>query len=358
MLLGFSSWLTKRSSAAGGRRWFGAGLWALGMACSLLRPGLAAEPWLEFAPSEGPGRGKHVVLVSGDEEYRSEETLPQLGQILSKHHGFRSTVLFAIDPQTGEINPNERSNIPGLEALAGADLLVIFTRFRNLPDEQMAHLVDYIQSGRPIVALRTATHAFDIPAGRAYHDYTWNHGAGPWEGGFGRQVLGETWISHHGNHGSQSTRGVLAPGAAGHPILRGLADGDIWGPTDVYGVRLPLPERCQPLVLGQVLTGMQPSDPPLAGEKNDPLMPIAWTNTYRTLAGKEARVFTTTMGASQDFVSPGLRRLLVNACYWAVGLDGQIREDSSVELVGRFEPTPFKFGGFQRERRPADLVTE
>ena len=77
------------------------------------------------------------MLVSGDEEYRSEEALSQLAKILATHHGFDCTVLYAIDPKTGEINPNEQTNIPGLEALRDADLMVIATRFRNLPDEQM-----------------------------------------------------------------------------------------------------------------------------------------------------------------------------------------------------------------------------
>src|SRR3954462_4446798 len=85
-----------------------------------------------YEGGDGPGKGKYIVLVSGDEEYRSEEALPQLGKILAKRHGFRCTVLFAIDPADGTINPNV-SNIPGLEALDSADLTVIFTRFRDLP---------------------------------------------------------------------------------------------------------------------------------------------------------------------------------------------------------------------------------
>ena len=101
------------------------------------------------------------MLVSGDEEYRSEEGLPQLAKILATRHGFKATVLFAIDPADGTINPNQSDNIPGLEALESADLLVLLTRFRRLPDEQMKHIVDYVESGKPIVALRTATHAFD-----------------------------------------------------------------------------------------------------------------------------------------------------------------------------------------------------
>ena len=104
----------------------------------------AADPWIDFNGLEGPGKGKHIVLISGDEEYRSEETLPQLAKILANHHGFKCTVLFAIDPKDGTINPNQTDNIPGLGALDTADLMVIFTRFRELPDEQMKHIVDYV----------------------------------------------------------------------------------------------------------------------------------------------------------------------------------------------------------------------
>lgn len=307
-----------------------------------------------YEGSKGPGRGKHVVLVSGDEEYRSEETLPELAQILAEHHGFKCTVLFAIDPDDGTINPNQSDNIPGLEALRDADLLVLFTRFRRLPESQMKELVDYIESGRPIIGMRTATHAFDNKAGDPYARYGWQNK--DWEGGFGRQVLGETWINHHGKHGMESTRGIIAPGQASNPILRGIADGDIWGPTDVYGVRLPLPGDSQPLVLGQVLTGMKATDPPVAGSQNDPMMPIAWTKTYTGKEGKTARVFTTTMGASQDFASEGVRRLLVNACYWGLGMEDKIPERSEVAIVGAFDPQPFRNNGFKPGMRPADLV--
>ena len=131
----------------------------------------AADPWVVYEGGDGPGKGKHVVLVSGDEEYRSEEALPQLAKILSKHHGFKCTVLFAIDPKDGTINPDRRDNIPGLEALGKADLMVIFTRFRDLPDAQMKHIADYVESGRPVVGLRTATHAFDIAEGKTYARY-------------------------------------------------------------------------------------------------------------------------------------------------------------------------------------------
>jgi hypothetical protein len=315
----------------------------------------AEDPWLVFDGGEGPGKGKHVVLISGDEEYRSEEALPQLAKILSRHHGFKCTVLFAIDPKDGTINPNRNDNIPGLEALQTADLMVIFTRFRNLPDEQLKYIADYLGSGRPVIGLRTATHAFNLKGESAYNYLTWTSKAKGWDGGFGRQVLGETWINHHGQHGKQSTRGIIAPGAEKHPILRGIKDGDIWGPSDVYQVRLPLPGDSKPLVLGQVLEGMHADDKPVEGKQNDPLMPVAWVKTYMTeKQGKPGLAFATTMGASQDLQSEGLRRLLVNACYWAVGLGDKIPAKTRVDVVGKYKPRPFGFGGFEKGRKPAD----
>lgn len=311
----------------------------------------ADDPWIVFEGKDGPGKGKRVVLVSGDEEYRSEETLPQLAKILSTHLGFHTTVLFAIDPQHGTIDPNKNDNIPGLEALADADLMIIFTRFRNLPEDQMRHVVDYIESGRPIIGLRTATHAFNIPDGKPFSKYSWQ--SKDWDGGFGRQVLGETWISHHGNHGSQSTRGVIAPGMESHPILRGVTE--VWGPTDVYGVRLPLPGDSKPVMLGEVLEGMKPGDKPVQGKQNDPRMPVAWIKTYKGEKGKTARIFTTTMGASQDFQDEGLRRLLVNATLWCLGLEAQITPALRVDFVGKFEPLPFRSNGAKKGVKPADL---
>src|SRR6188768_384480 len=131
-------------------------LFAALLASALFSPVATAadDAWIVFEGGEGPGKGKHVVLVSGDEEYRSEEAVPQLAKILSKHHGFKCTVLFTVDPKTGVINPNV-NNIPGLEALKTADLLVIFTRFLNLPDDQLQHIDAYLASGKPVVGLRT-----------------------------------------------------------------------------------------------------------------------------------------------------------------------------------------------------------
>ena len=167
-------------------------------------------------------------------------------------------------------------------------------------------------------------------------------------------MLGETWISHHGGHGSESTRGLLPPDAKDHPILKGIKDGEIWGPTDVYGVRLPLPGDSKPLVLGAVLAGMKPDSPPVAGEKNEPMMPVAWVKSYSVEGGPKGRSFTTTMGAATDMTAEGTRRMLVNACYWAAGLEAKIPEKSKVDIVGTFEPTPFGFNGAKKGLSPAD----
>ena len=313
----------------------------------------ASAAGLEFEGTKGPGKGKHIVLVSGDEEYRSEEALPELARILATHHGFTCTVLFALDPD-GTVNPNRNDNIPGLEALDHADLMILFTRFRDLPDDQMKHIVDYVNSGRPIVAMRTATHAFAPKSSPTYAKWGWN--SKEWDGGFGRQVLGETWVEHHGQHGKQSTRGILAKGQENSPILRGIGDGAIWVPTDVYAVHLPLAAGITPLVFGQVLTGMQPQDPPLAGPKNDPMMPVAWIKTYTGSSGKADHIFTTTMGSALDLENEAFRRLLVNASYWAVGLEKKISPKSNVDLVGQYKPSPFKFNGHVPGQKPADFA--
>lgn len=308
----------------------------------LVSPLRAADPWVVYEGADGPGKGKHVVLISGDEEYRSEEALPQLGKILATRHGFKCTVLFAIDPKTGLINPNVNNNIPGLDALRTADLMIVFTRFRNLPDDQMKFIDEYLESGKPVIGLRTATHGFNLTS-KKYEKYHWKSKVTGYEDGFGRQVLGETWVNHHGKHGSQATRGIINPEQAKHPILKGIKDGEIFGPSDVYEVRLPLPGDSKPLVFGQVVDGMKPEDKALEGKKNDPMMPVAWVKNYQGESGKSGKVFTTTMGASQDLLNEGVRRLIVNAAFWAVGLEEKIGDQTNVELVGDYKPTRFQF---------------
>lgn len=345
------------------------GLWACngGGEQTAKTPGQSGPvQWVTYEGEEGPGENKHIVLVSGDEEYRSEEALPQLARILARRHGFDCTVLFAQDPdRPGLINPNYVYNIPGLEVLQQADLMVLFTRFRALPDEQMLHLQNYLLAGKPVVAIRTATHAFEIKDTTSQ----WRHWSNsfkdensPWNGGFGRLVLGEKWYTHHGHHKHQSTRGLIAPGAEDHPVTNGLEDGDIWGPTDVYGVRLPLPGDAQQIILGQVINragefdendpffGLRPTDSEVATvnpaakneyNPNDPMMPVAWTKSYTIPDGETGRAFTSTIGSSTDMTNEGVRRLLVNAVFYLLDMDVPAR--ANVELVGDYQPSAYSF---------------
>jgi type 1 glutamine amidotransferase len=319
---------------------------------------LALPSWIPAAESvvypgeDGPGQGKHIVFLTGDEEYRSEEALPMLAKILAVRHGFKCTVLFAVNPGTGMIDPVTLTNIPGMEALDSADLCVMALRFRELPDAQMKHFADYVKAGKPIIGLRTSTHAFSYERNKQspYSRFDWRNKE--WEGGFGQQVLGETWVSHHGDHGKESTRGVISPDQKDHPILKGVTD--IWGPTDVYTVS-HLDKDAAVLVRGQVLSGMKPTDGPVEGAKNNPMMPLVWLRQFRGAEGKANRVLTTTMGAAVDLQNEGLRRLLVNACYYLTGLEQQIPPKADVSYVGDYEPLWFGFGKFKPGVKPDDL---
>lgn len=321
---------------------------------------LTAPQWLSVEGGEGPGKGKHIVLLAGDEEYRSEEALPQLAKILSIRHGFRCTVLFSIG-EDGTIDPNMQRNQPGLEALESADLCIMMLRFRQWPDDQMVHFVRYFLAGKPIIALRTSTHAFAYDSGSSspYARYGWQ--SKDWPGGFGRQVLGETWVSHWGDHGTQVTRGEIEPGKGRHPVLRGVES--VFGNTDVYEAAPPA--DAEVLVRGRVLSGMEPTSPPANGRKktakgieqelNEPMMPVVWTRSFRNEAGTVNRVLTTTMGSATDLLDEGFRRLLVNCAYWTLGLEKAIPDRADVRLVRPYAPSMFGFNTFRRGVKPSDL---
>jgi Trehalose utilisation len=311
---------------------------------------VVAADWAVYHGGAGPGHGRRIVLLSGDEEYRSEESMPMLAKILARRHGFDCTVLFAVNPTNGLVEPTVVDNLPGLEALDSADLVVMALRFRQLPDPAMKHFVDYLNAGKPIIALRTSTHAFQYTGNpqSPYARFDWRNQ--DWPGGFGRQVLGETWVDHHGKHGFESTRGVLNESSRDHPILRGVTD--LWCPTDVYSV-IHLTADAQVLVRGQVLSGMKPTDPPVEGAKNQPMMPLVWTRDYKGPNGKTSKIVTTTAGAAVDLQNEGLRRLLINACYWTLGLGVPAKAD--VDYVGPYQPSWFGFGQFKKGIKPADL---
>ncbi|NNE92206.1 MAG: hypothetical protein HKN23_11210, partial [Verrucomicrobiales bacterium] len=317
------------------------------------------KQWQVYDGYAPDGYGRHLVFVSGDEEYRSEEALSQLAKIMAVRHGFKCTVLYAQDPEKpGFVNPQVLNHIPGLEALETADLMVIATRFRALPDDQMDKIEAYLMSGRPVVGLRTANHGFRFPEDSKWHHWSWKYEGEKkaWHQGFGGLVLGSWFFSHHGWHGKESTRGIPEKGARKHEILRGIEPESVWGATDVYGVKEPIPgDDVQILLRGQVLTGMEMDSEPLgpgpyekapdyiregSNDKNKPMQALAWTKSYQIPNGRKGRVFSTTLGASQDLAAEGTRRLLANGIFWCLGM--AVPQETNVEIVDEFEPSPFK----------------
>ncbi len=298
----------------------------------------AAEPVFVIEGKEGIGKGQHIVFVTGEEYYRSEEGMSMFAKILSQHHGYKCTVLFAIDPITGFINPNNSNNIPGLEALKSADLMVVFARFRELPDADMKHIVDYVNAGKPVLGIRNATHAFRYSANSTSPYKSWDFQSKAWLGGFGQQILGDTWIAHYGKFQKEATLATVVSSQRNNPVLRGVAD-TIFCHTDVNSVERLTPKDVV-LMQGQVLSGLNPMDPPVTDKRKDVRMPFAWFKTYTAPSGKEGRSFSTTAGASLDWQSEDLRRLMVNAIYSLTGHEKDIPEKSNVNFIGEYKPKP------------------
>ena len=322
---------------------------------ALLKQRTAAES-VSYPAKDGPGRGRHIVFLTGDEEYRGEEGLPMLAKILSQRHGFKSTVLFSLDPD-GTINPKNVKSISDPAALDSADAIVMLLRFRNWPDEDMARFEKYLNSGKPIVALRTSTHAFNgFPKGSPWESWNYNN-----QGGFGKRVLGETWLTHWGNHKVEATRGAIEPSQQSNPLLRGVSN--IFGETDVYEAYPPADATIlvRGIVLKTLSADSEPADrrKPRSTDKveqgvNDPAMPVAWTRMNKNTNGTTNRVFATTMGAATDLENEGLRRLLVNAVYWGLSMDVPQRAD--VTYVDEYKPSFYGFDGFRKGLHPSDFA--
>ncbi len=307
-----------------------------------------AAEWLSLPAKPGTANGKKIVLISGDEEYRSEESCPMLAKILSQKHGFDCTVLFAINPDGGFIDPNYQKNIPGTEALDSADLMIIGTRFRQLPADQLARFAAYLDAGKPVIGFRTATHAFSGKARTG--DFKWAD--------FGLNILGEKWVNHHGKHKVEGTRGVIETKNAGHDILSGV--GEIFATTDVYGIANLDQDDATILLRGAVTLTLDPASKNLDGPKNKPMMPLAWLREYTAPDGTtKGKAFCTTLGASMDFADEDLRRLVVNAALFLTGRE--VPETGDVAYVDPFAPTNYsaiKDAGFYKERnlKPGDYA--
>jgi type 1 glutamine amidotransferase len=270
-----------------------------------------------------------------------------LGKILSQHHGFHCTVLFAIDPATGIIDPNNQTNIPGTATLRDADLMIIATRFRQLPPEQLQPFADFLNAGKPVIGLRTATHAFT--GGAKTGDFKWAQ--------FGLKILGEQWVAHHGRHKVEGARGVIEPANAAHPVLNGVKD--VFALSDVYTVK-NLTGTETLLMRAAVTETLDPRSRTLAEDpRNNPLQAAAWLKDYTAPDGvTQGKSFCTTMGAANDLTNADLRRMIVNAAYHLTGLN--VPTMAKVDFVDPYEPTMFNFNKgdywLKRGLKPADFA--
>ena len=308
--------------------------------------------WLVYEgdAETAPGKGRRIVFVAGDEEYRSEEGLPMLARGFAKH-GFQTVVLFSQHPETGEIDPEESTHIAGMHLIDDADVLVLQLRFREFADADMKHIMDHVDAGKPLTAIRTTTHPFFYRTAKdsPYAKWSWNAA----DGGFGKRIVGESWVNHHGHHGKEATRGLVHAKNASHPVLRGV--NDVFGPTDVYGIR-SLPNDAIVMLDGGILSGMDPKDELVQDSRNNPMHPVAWLRERPMPDNSTQRLVVTTMGTAQDLSSDDLRTYLLNGVLWQLDEAHAIPADGlTVDVVGTWDPSPFGFGTHRKGIKVKDV---
>lgn len=324
--------------------------WIAAVTCLIFAAPSLGGDRVVYEGTSGPGHGKHILFIASDHEYRGEETCPAIARILAKRYGFKCTVLFG-QTQDGVIKQGS-SNIPGIEAIDDADMLFLFLRFVHPDDAWMAKFESYLKKGGPVVGLRTTTHAFNGLKGKyAYHNY--NHGGEDFVGGFGRQILGETWnpklgAGHYGRNHKFATAMHAVPAQRDHPVMRGV--GNMHAMAGAYSAR-PMPDSTI-LATNRVLQSMEEGAAPLPDKEPQP---AAWVRTYRFKGGSEGRVFCSTQGASEDILSEGVRRMIINAVLWCMKMEEHIQADADVSFVGPYNPSTFSFKPSVTDARPGDI---
>ena len=290
-----------------------------------------------------PSSPKHIVFVTGDEEYRSEESMPMLASILEKQ-GYKVSICYALD-SLGFIAPDNTHHIAGLEILDSADMMVMFTRFRELPWEEAKHIVDFAESGRPMAGFRTATHSFlyktDSSLMRLNNDWP-------------IKVFGQKWITHHGHfadgHGRLTDVQLVAE-KKGHPILNGVEPFEAYSWLyHVHGGQDTLFGDSDPLLMGTALQSNHANENRL--DQYPISNPVAWTKTYTGRSGKSAKVFFTTLGHPFDFKETSMRKLALNGIVWALeGGDKIPTEGMPADFITPYEPNNSGFGKKYKEGR-------
>ena len=244
-----------------------------------------------FAENKKP----HVVFVVGLPHYSPELTMPVFAKELERF-GFRTTIVM------GEGNSEKKTKnvLPGIEALKDADLAIFFMRFLTLPDDEWQPIEDYLKSGKPVIGLRTASHAFN---------YKPDHPRFNWNDDFGRRVLGTPYVVHQ----SGTTDCTVVPKYKKHPIMSHLTKTNWTSPGTLYLTRLQ--PGCQALVTG---TGKGKNrllekryGVIQVNESESDVVAWAWKNEW---GGK---VFGTSFGHPGDFAEESFNRMFINSVCWA-----------------------------------------
>lgn len=303
-----------------------------------------------YEGESGPGKGKHILFIASDHEYRGEETCPAIARIMAKRYGFKCTVLFG-QTENGLIKQGS-SLIPGIEEIENADMLFLFLRFVHPEDPWMEKFEAYLKKGGPVLGLRTTTHAFNGLKGQySYHNF--NYRGEDFVGGFGRQILGETWnpslgAGHYGSNHRFATAMHTVPDQKKHPVMRGVKD--MHAMAGAYSAR-PMPDSTI-LATNRVLESMEVGAKPI---KDKAPQPAAWVRNYRFKDGKQGRAFCSTQGASEDILSEGVRRMIVNATLWCMEMEDHIKADADVSFVGPYNPSTFSFKPSVTDAQPGDI---
>lgn len=316
--------------------------WLHVMLLSFVMPHSFAIAEQDSEPAGNAVGAPHVVFVAGDHEYRSEEILPMLADMMREHLGFRVSVCYPLDGE-GRVDPLLETSIAGLEALEDADLMVMYTRFRRLPQDQLDLISQYVESGRPVAGFRTSTHAFRFEEPELAE----------WNNEWPKRTFGQHWITHHGHFDDGRkplTRVRSAADAEDHPVLRGISGFDSY--SWLYHVQgsfqnreWALDEGCVVLSMGEALRSNQPEEVPREN-------PVVWVREADE-EERRGRLFFTTLGHPFDFKDPMMVNLSLQGFLWAMGRGDSIPESGlGLEPPPDFSPNP---SGMSREHIKPDL---
>lgn len=242
---------------------------------------------LLFLAAGTTAQAAKLVIMIGEDEYHTWETLPAFATSDLEAQGHKVTIIHA--------DKADKNSFPGIEAaLRDADLLLISVRRRTPPREQLDAVRAFVAGGKPVIGIRTASHAFALRP----KDKIADPRLAVWQE-FDAEVLGGNYTNHH--RGEDKTIVTAAPGAEGHAILAGIKLTELVGHGTLYK-NTPLAATATPLLVGTI-----PNQPP---------EPIAWTHQF---GPRKARVFYTSLGHADDFKDSAFRRLMMNAIGWALG---------------------------------------